>query len=83
EIAVYRQSDNQMVDRLSGGNVRLSGNMAIISLNSPLADDTRYYVEVTSGMFLDGAGQGFGGIRGPWTWNFRTMDQTAPQLVDL
>ncbi|MGZ7443166.1 Ig-like domain-containing protein, partial [Paenibacillus sp. TH7-28] len=82
EIAVYRQSDNQMVDRLSGGNVRLSGNMAIISLNSPLTDDTRYYVEVTSGMFLDGAGQGFGGIRGPWTWNFRTMDQTAPQLVD-
>ncbi|WP_178075865.1 Ig-like domain-containing protein [Paenibacillus oralis] len=82
EIAVYRQSDNQMVDRLSGGNVRLSGNMAIISLNSPLVDDTSYYVEVTSGMFLDGAGQGFGGIRGPWMWSFRTMDQTAPQLVD-
>uniref|UniRef100_UPI002FE32DC2 Ig-like domain-containing protein n=1 Tax=Paenibacillus TaxID=44249 RepID=UPI002FE32DC2 len=81
EITVNRKSDNQVVERLSGGNVRLSGSVAMISLNGPLADDTSYYVQVSSGMFRDGAGQGFGGIYGPGLWSFRTADQTAPQMV--
>ncbi|MDN4081781.1 S-layer homology domain-containing protein, partial [Paenibacillus polymyxa] len=46
-----------------------------------LSDNTRYYVEVSSGMFVDRGGQGSNGVWDKNTWNFRTADTTAPKLV--
>jgi hypothetical protein len=82
-LEIYRQSDGQLVQRISssGGNISISGYHAFINLPKALEDNTGYYVEVSSGMFVDRIGQSFGGIQNPGTWNFRTMDQSAPVLV--
>ncbi|OKP82727.1 hypothetical protein A3844_23850 [Paenibacillus helianthi] len=83
ELEIHRQRDNQVVQRIpsSGGSVRVSGATAFISLLEPLADNTGYYVTASSGMFVDQAGQSFGGIQNPGEWSFWTVDQTAPVLL--
>ncbi|WP_318840812.1 Ig-like domain-containing protein, partial [Paenibacillus sp. BJ-4] len=66
---------------VAGGTVRISGQDVLMKLDHPLSDNTRYYVEVSSGMFVDRGGQGSNGIWDQSTWNFVTADETAPQLV--
>ncbi|KWX74041.1 hypothetical protein AMQ84_20875, partial [Paenibacillus riograndensis] len=83
ELSIYRQSDDSLVQRIlsSGGSVFISGALAYVSLPEPLADDTDYYVKVSSGMFVNFSGQSFGGIQTPELWNFRTVDESAPVVM--
>ncbi|MEC0238103.1 Ig-like domain-containing protein [Paenibacillus kribbensis] len=66
---------------VAGGTVQISGQHVSMKLDHPLSDNTRYYVEVSSGMFVDRGGQGSNGIWDESTWNFVTADETAPKLV--
>jgi hypothetical protein len=71
ELSIYSMADHQLVQRISssGGNISISGYVAFINLPKALEDNTGYYVEVSSGMFVDRIGQSFGGsgIRGHGT----------------
>nr|WP_196771893.1 S-layer homology domain-containing protein [Paenibacillus polymyxa] len=66
---------------VAGGTVHISGQDVWMQLDHPLADNTRYYVEVSSGMFVDRGGQGSNAVWGKGMWNFVTADKTAPKLV--
>ncbi|EHS55191.1 Ig-like domain-containing protein, partial [Paenibacillus sp. Aloe-11] len=66
---------------VAGGTIQISGQSVSMKLDHPLSDNTRYYVEVSSGMFVDRGGQGSNGIWDESTWNFVTADETAPKLV--
>ncbi|WP_049827426.1 Ig-like domain-containing protein [Paenibacillus maysiensis] len=85
---VVHQKDGSEAGRINvsggtvvGGTVHISGQHVRMELDHPLADSTQYYVEVSSGMFVDRAGQGTNAIWGKNTWSFRTADTTAPKLV--
>uniref|UniRef100_UPI001CF00C97 Ig-like domain-containing protein n=1 Tax=Paenibacillus sp. BJ-4 TaxID=2878097 RepID=UPI001CF00C97 len=43
---------------VAGGTIQISGQDVLMKLDHPLSDNTRYYVEVSSGMFVDRGGQG-------------------------
>ncbi|AET57759.1 S-layer domain-containing protein [Paenibacillus terrae HPL-003] len=86
-LVVHRQ-DGSEVGRINvsggtvtGGDIRFSGQSVVMKLDHPLTDSTDYYVEVSSGMFVDRAGQGNNAIWDKNTWSFRTADVTAPKLV--
>ncbi|WP_430493451.1 Ig-like domain-containing protein, partial [Paenibacillus ottowii] len=64
-----------------GGTIQISGQHVRMELDHPLSDNTRYYVEVSSGMFVDHGGQGSNAIWDKNTWSFQTVDMTAPKLV--
>ncbi|WP_068497386.1 Ig-like domain-containing protein [Paenibacillus kribbensis] len=66
---------------VTGGTVQISGQYVSMMLDHPLSDNTRYYVEVSSGMFMDRGGQGSNSIWDQSTWNFVTANETAPKLV--
>jgi hypothetical protein len=85
---VVHQKDGSEAGRINvsggtvvGGTVHISGQHVRMELDHPLADSTRYYVEVSSGMFVDRAGQGTNAIWDKDMWNFQTADKTAPKLV--
>ncbi|MGO4951144.1 Ig-like domain-containing protein [Paenibacillus sp. DRB1-1] len=85
---VVHQKDGSEAGRINvsggtvvGGTVHISGQHVRMELDHPLADSTQYYVEVSSGMFVDRAGQGTNAIWGKNTWSFQTADTTAPKLV--
>jgi hypothetical protein len=86
---VVHQQDGSEVGRIdvsggtvTGGNLHISGQHVRMELDHPLADSTGYYVEVSSGMFVDRAGQGTNAIWDKDTWSFQTADKTAPKLVN-
>ncbi|WP_283657402.1 Ig-like domain-containing protein [Paenibacillus sp. RC343] len=86
-LVMHRQ-DGSEVGRINvsggtvtGGDIRFSGQSVVMKLDHPLTDSTDYYVEVSSGMFVDRAGQGNNAIWDKNTWSFRTADVTAPKLV--
>ncbi|MEK5140786.1 Ig-like domain-containing protein [Paenibacillus sp. FSL M7-0134] len=66
---------------VAGGTVQMSGQHVSMKLDHPLSDNTRYYVEVSSGMFVDRGGQGSNAVWDKSMWNFMTADETAPKLV--
>ncbi|WP_141697535.1 Ig-like domain-containing protein, partial [Paenibacillus polymyxa] len=85
---VVHQEDGSEAGRINvsggtvvGGTVHISGQHVRMELDHPLADSTRYYVEVSSGMFVDRAGQGNNAIWDKDMWTFQTADTTAPKLV--
>ncbi|MEK3950016.1 Ig-like domain-containing protein [Paenibacillus sp. FSL H7-0703] len=85
---MVHQKDGSEVGRINisggaitGGDIHFSGRNVVMKLDHPLADSTQYYVEVSSGMFVDSAGQGTNAIWDKNTWNFQTADTTAPKLV--
>ncbi|OMF36187.1 Ig-like domain-containing protein [Paenibacillus peoriae] len=85
---VVHQKDGSEAGRINvsggtvvGGTVHISGQHVRMELDHPLADSTQYYVEVSSGMFVDRAGQGTNAIWDKNMWTFRTADTTAPKLV--
>ncbi|KAF6579085.1 Ig-like domain-containing protein [Paenibacillus sp. EKM212P] len=85
---VVHQKDGSEAGRINvsggtvvGGTVHISGRNVVMKLDHPLMDSTQYYVEVSSGMFVDRAGQGTNAIWDKNMWNFRTADTTAPKLV--
>ncbi|POR28900.1 Ig-like domain-containing protein, partial [Paenibacillus polymyxa] len=85
---VVHQKDGSEAGRINvsggtvvGGTVHISGQHVRMELDHPLADSTRYYVEVSSGMFVDRAGQGNNAIWDKDMWTFQTADTTAPKLV--
>ena len=85
---VVREEDGREAGRIDvsggttyGGTIQISGQHVRMELDHSLSDNTRYYVEVSSGMFVDRGGQGSNGVWDKNTWNFRTADTTAPKLV--
>ncbi|MGF9643040.1 S-layer homology domain-containing protein [Paenibacillus sp. FSL L8-0502] len=85
---VVHQEDGSEVGRINisggtvtGGDIHFSGHNVVMKLDHPLEDSAQYYVEVSSGMFVDSAGQGTNAIWDKNTWSFRTADTIAPKLV--
>lgn len=63
--------------------LKLIGGTLRIQPQAPLADSTRYFVEIDQGAILDEAGNAFAGLSGKQAWSFTTRipDVTAPVIV--
>jgi len=65
--------------------VTISGNVVTINPTSDLQRETKYYVEMGSGVFIDQGGKPYAGITETTTLNFTTssavpVDSTAPSV---
>ncbi len=74
-IQLRRFEDSQIVQSISVADPRVtvSGSQATIRIADPLADDTRYYVELAAGAFLDLVGNPTESLEGPSGWSFTTI----------
>ena len=56
-----------------------------LAINPPvdLEEDVRYFINIDSTAFTDLAGNAFAGISNRSTWNFTTVDITAPTITNL
>ena len=79
-ITIKRFSDNSVKDTIavSGSQVTAGGAIVTITLTTPLAQNTQYYVEADAGTFSNQTGQNFAGFTGNATWVFTTADTVAP-----
>ncbi|NEQ95214.1 MAG: hypothetical protein F6K30_00505 [Cyanothece sp. SIO2G6] len=84
-ILIKALSDNAIAATIDVATVALTGGGTVATINPPtdLADDTVYYVEIPTTAFMDLAGNPFAGISANSTWNFETVDQTAPAIATL
>ena len=84
QITIKRSSDGLTLETISvpGSQVPLSGMTVTIDPAAALADNTSYFVEVTSGAIEDLAGNAFPGISGPSDWNFTAAD-VPPTVLAL
>lgn len=85
-IVIYKASDDSAVATIdvTGGQVAGTGTDTItINPTSDLAANTSYYVQVAATAFDDAAGNSFAGIADSTTWNFATVDTTAPTISSL
>lgn len=84
-IAIKRSSDSGLVASFSAGDpskVSISGTQATIR-NPGLADETGYYIEISSSAFRDASGNAFAGYAGDSGWAFTTPDTVAPVVGTL
>ena len=74
-VHLRRFEYGQMVQSTSVASslVTVAGSQATIRLEDTLADDTRYYVEMTAGAFVDSVGNPAAIVEGPTQWNFTTV----------
>lgn len=76
-ISVY-EDDGTLVEAINvtGGQVETideDGYRAVIEVSKRLANETKYYVLVDAGAFVDNQDNGFAGITQDTTWTFTTM----------
>ena len=76
QITIKRSSDGLTLETISvpGSQFAVSGMTVTIDPTVALADNTSYFVEVSSGAIEDLAGNAFAGISGDSAWNFTTAD---------
>lgn len=81
QITIKRSSNDAVVEAIpvTAEQVAISGTQVVVALTGPLADNSLYYVEISSGAIEDLAGNGFVGISGSAGWSFTTLD--APPSV--
>jgi methionine-rich copper-binding protein CopC len=84
QITIKRSSDGLTLETVSvpGSQVAVSGMTVTIDPAAALADNTSYFVEVSSGAIEDLAGNAFLGISGPSAWNFAAAD-VPPTVLAL
>ncbi|WP_341907268.1 Ig-like domain-containing protein [Fluviicola taffensis] len=83
-IEVYT-STGTLVESFGSGSAQLSVSGATVnfSTTNPLAENTAYYVNITSGFIEDLSGNDFAGITTNTLWNFTVGDFTAPTIASL
>ena len=83
QITIKRSSDGLTLETISvpGSQVAVSGMTVTIDPAVALADNTSYFVEVTSGAIEDLVGNDFTGISGTSAWNFTTADMPPAVLA--
>ncbi|MFC3802213.1 Ig-like domain-containing protein [Cohnella sp. GCM10012308] len=80
-IAIKRASDNGTVASYSAADTtKVTSSGAQVTIHNPgLADETEYYIEISSSAFADAAGNAFSGFAGDaGVWRFTTPDTAAP-----
>ncbi|MCU0979499.1 MAG: Ig-like domain-containing protein, partial [Pirellulaceae bacterium] len=84
QITIKRSSDGVALETVSvpGSQVTVSGMTVTIDPAAALADNTSYFVELTSGAIEDLAGNAFPGVSGPSAWNFTAAD-VPPTVLAL
>lgn len=83
-IAIKRSDVGAAVESIPvpSDRVVVSGTTVTIDPSVTLADNTSYYVEVTSGAFEDLSGNDWAGTSGPTAWNWTTAD-LPPAVLSL
>lgn len=88
-IALYKYDGTlvESFDTATSSQLSFGGTYLEIDLSHYLRPDTSYYVLVSSGAVVDGAGNAFAGIASPNVLNFHThadpLDTTAPVLQSV
>lgn len=83
-IQIRRASDNAVVQTIAVGDtsqVTFAGNKVTINPAADLADGTKYYVVMASGVITDRTGTAYAGLTLPTQLGFQTEDIHAPQIV--
>ncbi|MEK0317335.1 Ig-like domain-containing protein [Cohnella sp. 56] len=85
-IRIFRATDNALIASYTADDttkVTVNGSQATIR-NPGLADETEYYIEISSFAFRDAAGNKFSGFTGEQgVWRFTTPDTAAPVISTL
>lgn len=81
-ITIKKSSDDSVLQTINVTStaVTVSGNTVTINPPSDLPDDTGIYINITSGAIKDLANNNFSGISNNSTWDFTTIDLTAPTV---
>ncbi|MFC3198735.1 Ig-like domain-containing protein [Parapedobacter deserti] len=82
-IAVYAADNNTKIAELpvSSSAITVTNSRVSITLGSPLAFATAYYVTIDNGAFIDGNGKKFNGFTGNTDWHFTTTSGSGGDLV--
>ena len=84
-ITIKKSSDDSTIEAIdvTGGLVTGTGT-TIITVNptSNLAEGTDYYVQIDATAFDDASSNSYAGIADTTTWNFTTIDATAPIISE-
>ncbi len=85
-ITIYKSSDDSVVEAIdvTGGLVTGTGTTTITinPTSNLLGGPTDYYVQIDATAFDDTSGNSFAGILDETTWNFTTIDVTAPTISE-
>lgn len=85
-IRIFRATDRALIASYTADDttkVTVNGSQATIR-NPGLADETEYYIEISSSAFRDAAGNNFSGFTGEQgVWRFTTPDTAAPVISAL
>jgi methionine-rich copper-binding protein CopC/photosystem II stability/assembly factor-like uncharacterized protein len=85
-ITIHAGNTIQTIAVTDAQQLKVTGNKVVINPATDLPDNTKVYILITGGAFVDAAGNTYAGIQDQTTWNFTTappQDQTAPQIVSL
>ncbi|MCA9371478.1 Ig-like domain-containing protein [Candidatus Woesebacteria bacterium] len=85
-LTIFTASDDAQVEAIdvTSGQVTGTGSTTItINPSSDLTAETAYYVKIDATAFDDTAGNSFAGISDTTTWNFTTVDVTAPTISSV
>ena len=84
-ILIKKLSDNSVVESIVITNTIISVAGAVLTINpeNNFLANTSYYIEISSGVIQDIAGNNYAGFTGNNTWGFITLDNIAPTLVSL
>lgn len=77
-IYIKKASDNSVVSIIPVSNsaVHLDGTNVTVEPTTALENDTEYYVDMTSGCFIDGVGNELPAFNGATSWTFTTKEET-------
>ena len=83
-IIIKKSNDASTVETIDVESVAGVGTDTItIDPISDLTTDTEYYILIDEGAFKDEASNPYSGISDSTTWNFTTVDTTAPVISDV
>ena len=76
-------SDDQVIANISSSDITVDNTSLSFNLATNLIDEKSYYILIDQNAVMDIAGNNFEGITSSDSWNFRTADFRAPEIVKL
>lgn len=88
-IGLYKTSDNSLIESFSvnssliGRSATAASTTFTISPSVTLVENTGYYISIPATFFKDAADKFYLGTPASTTWNFTTVDLTAPIITSV
>ncbi|MCP3685052.1 MAG: Ig-like domain-containing protein, partial [bacterium] len=82
-ITIKKASDDSTVETIDVTSGQITGtgtSVIVVNPSSDFSTETEYYVQIDTTAFDDAVLNSFAGITDTTTWNFKTLDSTAPTV---